>query len=151
MPHPYFFSWVESPLLAASGLPVALEELTWLRGEGIDILLSLSEIPPQRSWIDEAGLMLVHVPIEDFEAPSPDQFDKCLAVIERARSNRMGVLIHCRAGKGRTGTVLAGYFVVQGMSSAEAIEHVRSLRSGSIETLEQERSIQELARRRTLK
>ena len=148
MARPHGFSWIDEPFLAASAMPDAPEELSWLRGEGIDILLSLSEEPPPRRWIDEAGLMLVHVPIEDFDAPTQEQFEKCLSVIGQSQRTGMGVLVHCRAGKGRTGTVLAGYFVCKGMPPIEAIKHVRALRPGSIETPEQERAIQELARRR---
>ncbi len=128
-------------------MPDAAEELRWLRGEGIDILLTLSEDPPPRRSIDEAGLMLVHVPILDFDAPRPDQYERCLATITQAKKNGMGVNIHCLAGRGRTGTVLAGYFVGEGMTAEEAIHHVRSLRPGSIETPEQEQSVRELARR----
>lgn len=147
MSRPYGFTWIDHRRLAASAMPEAADELSWLRGEGIDILMSLSEEPPPRQWIDEAGLMLVHIPIEDFDAPSPEQFDKCLAVLDQAQRNQMGILVHCRAGRGRTGTVLAGYFVWKGMPPAEAIEHVRSLRSGSIETPEQERAVHDLGRR----
>jgi atypical dual specificity phosphatase len=144
---PSGFSWVEQPLLSASAMPDAAEELGWLREQGIDILLSLAEEPPTRRWIDEAGLMLVHVPVLDFEAPTPEQFEKCLAVIERAKESQMGVNVHCLAGRGRTGTVLAAYFVSKGMAARDAVQHVRGLRPGSIETPEQERAVQELARR----
>lgn len=148
MPRPHGFTWIDQPFLAASAMPDGPEELAWLRGEGIQILLSLSEDPPARRWIDEAGLMLVHVPVEDFNAPSPEQFDKCLSVIDQAQKTGMGILVHCLAGKGRTGTVLAAYFVSKGMSALEAIRHVRAVRPGSIETPEQERAIQDLSRRR---
>ncbi|MCE9531928.1 MAG: dual specificity protein phosphatase family protein [Planctomycetes bacterium] len=147
MTPPADFSWIDPPFLASSAMPYDAEELAWLRKEGIDILLSLTENPPSRRWIDEAGLMLVHVPVPDFEAPSPQQFDKCLTVIEQARTSSMGVNVHCLAGRGRTGTVLAAYHVSKGMSARDAINHVRSLRPGSIETPEQERAISELANR----
>ena len=148
MPRPHGFNWIDQPFLAASAMPDGPEELAWLRGEGIQILLSLSEDAPSRRWIDEAGLMLVHVPVEDFNAPSPEQFDKCLSVIDQAQKTGMGILVHCLAGKGRTGTVLAAYFVSKGMPALEAIRHVRTVRPGSIETPEQERAIQDLSRRR---
>jgi atypical dual specificity phosphatase len=147
MPPPSGFSWIDRPLLSASAMPDSAEELGWLRAEGIDFLLTLSEEPPSRRWIDDAGLMLVHVPVADFDAPSPEQFEKCLAVIERARQSAMGVNVHCQAGRGRTGTVLAIYFISKGMAARDAIAHVRSIRPGSIETPEQEQAIIDWARR----
>jgi atypical dual specificity phosphatase len=148
MARPTSFTWIDRPLLAASAMPDGPEELAWMRGQGIDILLTLAEEPPPRRWIDDAGLMLVHVPVADFDAPTPEQFDRCLDTIEKARRSSMGVSIHCAAGKGRTGTVLAAFFITQGMSPPEAIRHVRGLRPGSIETPEQEQALQEFARRR---
>ena len=82
-----------------------------------------------------------------FEAPSPSQFKFAIDSIQKAAIAGMGVAVHCQAGKGRTGTVLAGYFVIEGVSAAEAIKKIRSLRPGSIETNEQERAIEGLARR----
>jgi atypical dual specificity phosphatase len=148
MPKPTGFSWIEPPLLAASAMPYGAEELVWLRGQGIDILLSLSEEPPPHRWIDDAGLMLVHVPVPDFEAPTQSQFEKCLSIIQRGFDTKMGVNVHCHAGKGRTGTVLAAYFAAKGMPPRDAIQHVRNLRPGSIETPEQEQAILEFIRTR---
>ena len=59
----------------------------------------------------------------------------------------MAVAIHCAAGLGRTGTVLAAYFVAKGLSAREAVERVRQLRPGSVETVEQERAIERYAAR----
>ena len=81
------------------------------------------------------------------EAPSDRQLDYIIATIKRANGSGMGVAIHCAAGLGRTGTVLAAYFVGAGMSAREALVKVRDLRPGSVETAEQERAIERLARR----
>ena len=51
MSEPYGFSWVEKPLLAALGRPNSEEELAWLRRQGIDLLVSLTEDPPPRRWV----------------------------------------------------------------------------------------------------
>jgi atypical dual specificity phosphatase len=148
MPQPYGFSWVEKPLLAAMARPDDPEELEWLRRQGIEVLVSLTEEPLRRDWIDDAGLLVMHVPMEDMEAPSQEQLERCVSAITRAHAKQMGVGVHCGAGLGRTGVVLACYFVAKGLTAANAIARVRRLRPGSIETDEQAEAIEEFARRR---
>jgi atypical dual specificity phosphatase len=149
MSQPHGFTWVEQPLLAAMGRPESLEELQWLRQQGIEILISLTEDPPRRQWVNEAGLMLVHVPVVDMEPPTQDDLVKSVAVIKRAHDRQMGVAVHCGAGLGRTGVVLACYFVTKDMSAKNAIARVRRLRPGSIETAAQEEAVSEFARGRS--
>src|SRR5262245_52118598 len=148
MPPPDEFSWIEKPLLAGLARPAALDELMWLRDQGIQLLVSLTENPLRRDWINEAGLFSMHVPVEDLQAPSQKQIDLCLSAIAKARANEFGVGIHCGAGLGRTGTILACYLVTQGLNGRDAIARTRQLRPGSIETPEQEEAIEEFARRR---
>ena len=148
MPAPAEFSWIEKPYLAGMARPAALEELVWLREQGIQLLLSLSENPLRRDWVNEAGLFAMHVPVEDMHAPAQTQIDLCLSAIEKARTQNFGVAIHCGAGLGRTGVMLACWFVAQEMPPRDAIAQVRRLRPGSVETPEQEEAITEFARRR---
>ena len=148
MPAPAGFTWIKRPLLAALARPSAAADCTWLREHGIQVLLSLTEDPPRRDWVNDAGLMVFHVPIIDMEAPSPEQLERCVSAIERAHQQQFGVAVHCTAGLGRTGTVLAAWFVSQGLSPQNAVARVRRLRPGSIETDEQERAIEEFARAR---
>src|SRR5256885_16993727 len=116
MSRPYSFTWIDEPLLAASAEPGGPEQLAWLRGEGVDILITLTEEPLPRTLIDAAGLMSVHVPLPDMDIPSVEQIERVLSVIDKAKASDMGVAIHCLAGKGRTGNVLAPYFVQQVLS-----------------------------------
>jgi atypical dual specificity phosphatase len=148
MSRPYFFTWVEQPLLAASAWPEGPEQLAWLRSQGVDILVTLTEEELPKSWVDSAGLMGVHVPVADMETPSIEQIEQVLGVIDKANASKMGVSIHCMAGQGRTGTFLAAYFVGQGLSAKEAIRKVRDLRPGSIEVKEQEDTIHSFERAR---
>ena len=141
------FTWVDRPLLAALAMPESADDLAWLRRNGLDVLISLSEEPPPRQWVNDAGLMGVHVPVVDFTAPTQRQLDLCLDPIAGAHRSGMGVAVHCTAGKGRTGTILAAYLVTTGLSAREAIDKVRRLRPGSVETPDQEEAVEEFARR----
>jgi len=49
------------------------------------------------------------------------------------------VLVHCRAGLGRTGLVVARLLIEAGMPPAQAISVVREARPGAVETRSQER------------
>src|SRR5262245_4953460 len=148
MPVPYGFSWIEKPLLAALARPSSLEDLRWLRESGIEVLVSLTEDPLRRDWVNDAGLLAVHVPMVDMEPPTPEQLDRAVSAITRAHERQMPVAVHCGAGLGRTGVVLAAWFVTKGMTAENAMARLRRLRPGSIETEEQEKAIVEFARRR---
>lgn len=136
------FTWIDKPFLAAMARP-GRDELQWLRAQGFDVLLSLTEDPPPRRDVDEAGLLLYHVPIQDMTAPTQEDLEKCMSALLKARKLNMAALVHCEAGLGRTGTVLACWFVQQGHTAEEAIKRIRRLRPGSIETAEQEQAVRD--------
>jgi atypical dual specificity phosphatase len=151
MPAPNEFSWIDRPHLAAMAQPASLDEYQWLREQGIQFVICLTEDPPRRDWINEAGLFSMHIPVEDLHPPTQPQIDLCTAAIQKANANRLGVGIHCTAGLGRTGTMLACWLVQRdGLSARDAITRVRRLRPGSIETDEQSEAVVEFARRRKM-
>ncbi|MBX7104977.1 MAG: dual specificity protein phosphatase family protein [Gemmataceae bacterium] len=143
---PHRFSWVEKPYLAAMARPADNVELNWLRDQGIQVVITLTENPLRRDWVNDVGLMAVHIPIPDLAAPTTEQFEHCVQTIRRARDNRFGVAVHCAAGIGRTGTIIAGWFVAEGMKSSDALRKVRMTRPGSVETPEQERALEAYGR-----
>lgn len=147
MAAPPGFSWIDKPLLAAMARPSEPEEFVWLREHGIEVLLSLTEDRPRRDWIEDAGLLVFHEPLEDMEPPSQDQLDRCVSAILRANERGMGVAVHCGAGLGRTGVVIAAFFVAKGLNALNAIARIRRLRPGSIETDEQAAAVELFARR----
>jgi atypical dual specificity phosphatase len=147
MAQPHGFSWIDKPLLAALAQPESADDMRWLRRQGVELLISLTEDRPRRDWVEEAGLLVFHVPVIDMEAPTQEQLERCVSAIARANERHMGVAVHCGAGLGRTGVVLACYFVHTGLTAQNAIGRVRRLRPGSIETDEQADAVVDFARR----
>ncbi len=149
MPQPHGFSWIDKPHLAALALPESKEDLEWLRQHGIEVLISLTEDPLRRDWVNDTGILVVHEPIDDMAAPTQEQLDRCVSAIVRAHERNMGVAVHCGAGLGRTGAVIAAYLVHRGQSAREAMTELRRLRPGSIETEDQAAAVAEFARRKS--
>jgi atypical dual specificity phosphatase len=147
MAAPDGFTWVDDKHLAAMAQPASLEEYQWLRRQGVQLVISLTEDPPPRHWVNDAGLFALHIPVEDMHPPSQRQIELGLSAIEKAQSQKLPVAIHCTAGLGRTGTMLACYFVKRGLGADAAVATVRDLRPGSIETEDQFGAVRDFARR----
>ncbi|XOZ33609.1 cyclin-dependent kinase inhibitor 3 family protein [Halomonadaceae bacterium KBTZ08] len=81
-----------------------------------------------------------HAPIQDFSAPG-SAFELAWAeagpVLRERLRNGDDVLLHCRAGLGRTGTVAARLLVEFGDDPETAIARVRRARQGTVENAEQ--------------
>jgi len=145
------FSWVEQDTLAAMARPGRErdleEDLAWLQSEGITVLVTLTEEPIPEEVLEKYGMEGLHLPVEDFTPPTLAQIDRFLEEVDRAKSEGVALGVHCTAGKGRTGTMLAAYLVSGGLSAEDAITKIRKLRPGSVETDAQEERVAEFAER----
>ena len=90
------------------------------------------------------GIEWHHLPIVDVSPPD-DRFETNWVnsgprLLQLLRSGQR-VVVHCRGGLGRAGTVSARLLVELGVPPAEAIHRVRQARPGAIETSEQGRYV----------
>lgn len=154
------FTWVIPRRLAGMALPTSAGHAGWpraggnadlerdlasLKALGVSAVVSLTREPLHGETLARCGLRGLHIPVEDMTAPSPEQIRRAVLYIDE-HIGQGGVVVHCMAGIGRTGTVLAGYLVWQGRTAQDAIEEIRVGRPGSVETFEQESSIHRFAR-----
>jgi protein tyrosine/serine phosphatase len=96
-------------------------------------------VVPNFSWMIENRLAGVSYPrSEDAIALLRKLGVLALLTLDGFLAQGLPVAVHCGAGLGRTGTILACYLVSQGSTAKEATQQVRTKRPGSIETLAQE-------------
>jgi atypical dual specificity phosphatase len=140
------FSWLFEDKLAAMPYPGSEDAFTLLYEKGIRAMLNLAERPYSYEAPARMGLYTRHIPVPDFTAPTLQQAQEAVAMISSCLENQQPVAVHCMAGLGRTGTILACYLVALEMSANNAITVIREWRPGSIETLEQEAVVYEYER-----
>jgi ADP-ribosyl-[dinitrogen reductase] hydrolase len=85
-----------------------------------------------------------HLPIADVSIPDARFEKEWRSAGERLRSllrHGRDVLVHCRGGLGRAGTIAARLLVELGMGARTAIDSVRAAKPGAIETRGQEKFV----------
>jgi atypical dual specificity phosphatase len=134
---PTNFGWLINNTLAGSGMPTSEAELEWVRKQGVKSIITMTENPLPESWIKDINYL--HVPTEDLSAPDMDKIDETVDFIQERIKNDEPIMVHCAAGIGRTGTILACYLIkYSNLSAKNAIEKVRKERPGSIQSESQE-------------
>ncbi len=135
------FSWIVEERIAAMPFPSTEDAYVMLQQLGIQVILNLT------GYADDAPLLstfsVYHIPIANQRPPTLDVMHHTVSIIQDSLKNSQPVVVHCEAGLGRTGTIIAGYLIARGLSAQEAIDTIRKLRPGSIETEEQEAVIYE--------
>ncbi|MFN8508578.1 MAG: dual specificity protein phosphatase family protein [Dehalococcoidia bacterium] len=142
------WSWVEEGRLIAGRYPREDAVLAEWRGLGIGTVVNLREDAHAPGRLERLGLREVHVPMRDLRTPSEAQLTAGVEGMLEAFARGEGVAVHCAAGLGRTGTLVACYFVATGLTAEEAIARVRAARPGTIETRGQEDAVRRFAQRR---
>jgi ADP-ribosyl-[dinitrogen reductase] hydrolase len=89
-------------------------------------------------------MLWFHLPIVDVSIPH-EHFEQEWHVaggeLRSMLRRRLDVLVHCRGGLGRAGTIAARLLIELGMKPAKAVEIVRATRPGAIETSDQEKFV----------
>ncbi len=120
------------------------EDLIFLKAQGVGAIVSVTERPLEHEIVRSFGLRYLHLPVPDYGAPTMQQIEEFVAFIEAAEGDGATV-VHCFAGQGRTGTMLACALVHRGTSAEQAIRIVRAKRWPSIDTAVQEQAVFEFA------
>jgi len=134
------FSWLIKNKLAGSAIPTSIKEIDWVIEQGVKSIVTIREEPLDDDWIKNVNYL--HVMSNDMGVPEFDDLTNAVDFIHQRLNDKEPVMVHCLAGLGRTGTILASYLVkYENMSADEAIEKVREIRPGSIQSYPQEEII----------
>lgn len=96
-----------------------------LRKMGFSVVVSLECARLNTFEIEDAGFEHRKICVEDFTSPTFDQIDEFVDYALRKLGEGKKILVHCYAGRGRTGTMLAAYLMHQGMTAEAAIREIR--------------------------
>lgn len=123
-----------------------------LHRAGVDALLLLvedhelehSEVPHMAQALAGQGIELLRFPIPDFGVTEdPDGLRAVLGVVASRVREGQTVVVACRAGRGRTGTVVGCLLREGGLAADDAIALTRTTRPGTIERDVQERFVRD--------
>ncbi len=129
------FKWI-LPTLAGSAQPGLLadleDDLEFLRTQGITRIVTLT-MDPLPQAVADAGFECTHFPIADMGIPTPRECARLCSDLAGQLGERR-VLLHCRGGLGRTGTIAACCLVEMGSSPEQALLRVREVNPNYVQS-----------------
>lgn len=126
----YRFGWVIEGQLAGSGRLMSPLQLAWATSHGIKSVVTIREFPLDASWFSSRNdIKYRHIKVKDHSAPPMEDLGEIATYIENEIKQGRPVIVHCNGGSGRTGTVLAAYFMKKnGLTAQQAVRKVKEIR-----------------------
>ena len=124
------------------------DELGALQTEGVDVLVSaltnseLAELQlsAEPELARQAGLTYISFPIPDRGAPEGAAATDLAGQLEERLTGGEFIVVHCRAGIGRSSLIAAAVLVREGLTPAEAWELISAARGLSVPDTEAQRA-----------
>lgn len=145
---PTGFHWIVPGRLAGCPEPGVSSpvdyDLDLLARMNVTHLVTLTERDLDQQALARHGLANIHLPIFDRESPSIRQTYMLLRRMQVLLDEGKVVAVHCKAGIGRTGTILAAWMIREGGLSADnSIARLRNINRSYVQTDVQEAFLHE--------
>ena len=116
----YPFKWITKSL-AVGYAPRSVDDLQTIRASGIRAIVNLcAECYDLNKAESDFNFEVYHLPIADEAAPSLEELEILIGWMNRQIKSGNQVLVHCRYGIGRTGTVVLSFLIHSGYDFKEA-------------------------------
>jgi ADP-ribosyl-[dinitrogen reductase] hydrolase len=125
-------------------------DLEVIKQNGIQIIVCLLEwqelhklhISEYPKVVQENGYIFYHFPIKDCDIPKETELIALIKILRNHLMNGYQILIHCREGLGRAGTICACCLVSLGYHYQSAISMIRQSRPKAIQNFGQEKCVE---------
>jgi atypical dual specificity phosphatase len=135
---PRGFHWLRVGALAGMPAPGVTNDIEYdldlIRQAGISCLVTLTQEQLPAEALQAAGLQSRYFPIEDMEAPSVVASAELCSFVAGLLVEGKAVGFHCKAGLGRTGTMLAAQLIWEGANAQTAVAQARSVEPSWIQS-----------------
>ncbi|MCU0527508.1 MAG: dual specificity protein phosphatase family protein [Elainella sp. Prado103] len=115
--------WVIPGKLAGVRKPT-VAELPELQAAGIGAIVSVMDDPANLEDYAQANIPYRWLPTKGGTAPSRLQVRELYEFVQQQQQVNHAVAIHCTSGRRRTGTLLAAYLIVSGVSYEQALQTI---------------------------
>lgn len=145
---PTGFRWVIPGRVAGTPMPGVVQsidmDMAALRTVGVTMLITLTESDISQEALHRNGLRNLHLPIRDREPPTVAQIRMLVVRMNALLAKGEVLAVHCLAGLGRTGTVLASWLIQDGLTAQAALERLRRIEPGYVQSESQEQFLHQV-------